>query len=365
MIKYILNITASFIVILICSTSIWSATEKFGVIDRNERWTAENSPYIIVDDLLITANARLVITPGVHILVGKPLSYSSDIHQVDRLDSFTVSIQVQGALKCVGRTDNRITFSAQYANPKQCQWYGIVINTERDDETEIAFCDIGDACNGLTIRQGSPLIRNSIFEFNNVGIVCTGESSPMIYNCIIAYNFTTGVRIQKANPTILNSIIVSNRSDGIWSDQISYITLEYNCIFGNADGNLSGCNPELGIITRVNKNKDSTDFAYNLYVDPIFAGSPADSQAVEYDVSLKTDKSRIKDTTLAKSLHDTLTDSTAIKWMSRSYKRYSLSPYSPCINAGKRGKQFNDIDGSRNNMGIFGGQEFVEFSKKP
>jgi len=349
------------ILMILCS---YSATEKYGIISRNERWSVEESPYIISDDLLIAANARVFVTPGVQILIGQPVSFTTGIPQQDHLDSFTVSITVKGAFKCVGRTNNRIIFSSRYPNLRMSKWYGIIIDSERDDEIEFAFCDVSNAGNAFTVKQGVPLIRNCILEYNNAGVVCTGESNPRIYNCLIAYNFTTGIHIQKANPSILNTIIAFNKNNGIWADKISAATIKYNCIYGNADGNLLNCNPELGIITRVNKNKDSTDFAYNLITDPIFSGSPADSQAVEQDVSLKTDKSRMKDTTLAKVLYDTLTDSTATKWIARDYKRYSLSKYSPCIDAGKKGKQFNDIDGSRNDIGVFGGQEFVDFTKR-
>ena len=351
------------ICLFIIHTNTFGDTEKFGIITRNERWTAENSPYIISDDLLIAENARVTITPGVQILVGKPLSFEHGIEQFDNLDSFTVSIKVRGALKCVGRTDNRIIFSSQSGKLKQSQWYGIILDSKREDETEIAFCDIADACNALTINRGSHMIRNCIFEFNNVGICCKGESSSKIYNCIIAHNVTTGIRIQKANPSIVNNLIVFNSGNGLWSDNLSQVEIEYNCIFGNTDENFSGCNPELGIIKQVNKNKDSTDFAHNLYSNPVFAGSPADSTALEHDVTLQTDKSRVKDTTIAKIFQETLTDSSAIKWMAKNYTRYSLSKYSPCINAGNPKKQFKDMDGSRNDMGIFGGQEFVDFSK--
>ena len=349
--------------IFLFSTSTLCATEKFGIISKNERWTAENSPYIISDDILISENARVTITPGVQILVGKPISFKSGIEQIDHLDSFTISIKVKGALKCVGRSENRIIFSSQPGDLKRCQWYGIILDSERGDEIEVAFCDIGNACNALTVTKGSPLIRNCIFEQNNVGIFCSGKSTAKVYNCIIAHNLTTGIRIQKANPSIVNNIIAFNKGNGIWSDNLSHVDIEYNGISDNVDGNLQGCNPELGVIKRVNKNKDSTDFAHNIYINPIFAGSPADSEAVEKDVSLQTDKSRVKDTTIAKMFHDTLTDSTATKWIARDYKRYSLSKYSPCINAGNPKKQFKDMDGSRNDMGIFGGQEFVGFSK--
>jgi hypothetical protein len=336
-------------------------TERSGVIQKNERWTLENSPYIITDDLLISFNARLVITPGVKVITGKPTAYHSGIEQTDHNDSFSVSIKVEGALKCVGRIDNRITFSSQFRDPRRCQWYGIILNSSREGEVELAYCDIADACKGITIKRGSPLLRNIVFEFNSVGIICTQKSKPRIYNCNIVYNFTSGVIVREANPVLFNNIIAFNKDNGIWSDNVSFITLKYNCIYGNIEGNLLGCDPKFGKLTRLNKNKDSTDFAYNLFNDPVFAGSVADSMAVELDLSLQTDKSRIKDTTIAKIIHTTLSDSIARKWISRDFKRYDLSYYSPCINAGNPGKLFLDLDGSKNDMGIYGGQEFVDF----
>ena len=352
-------IYSNLLFVFLSFTGLFSATDKSGIINKNECWSVENSPYIISDDLLIAENSRVIITPGVEILIGKPVSFMPGIPQIDRLDSFTVSIKVKGALKCVGRVDNRIILTSQYGT----QWYGIILNTERGNETEIAYTDISNACNAINVGKGSPLIRNCILGYNNVGIACTDESSPKIYNCIVANNFTAGILIKKANPSLVNNIIVYNKSNGIWSDNLSQVAIEYNCIFGNTDADLSGCNPELGINKKKNKNKDSTDFAHNLFVNPVFAGSRADSVAVEQDITLQTDKSRVLDTTLAKAFYETLTDSTAIKWISRNYKRYTLSKYSPCINAGKPGKQFNDMDGSRNDIGVFGGQDFVDFSK--
>lgn len=343
-------------------TSLTAATHKSGVITRNERWTAEEGPYIITDDLVIEENVRVIVTPGVHIMVGRPVSYHEDIEQINHVDSFTVSIKIKGSLRCVGRFNNRIIFSAQYAQNERCQWYGIIAANPRKSEIEIAFCDIVDACYGVHVVAGNPLIRNSVLEYNNVGICIGGKSQPTILNCIVAHNATTGIVIDKANPSIMNTIISFNRNYGIWSDNISEITLEYNCIFGNPAGNLSGCNPEFGILIRQNKNKDSTDFAHNIFKNPVFAGSPADSIAAEKDLSLPTDKSKVKDTLIAKVIQETYSDSTAIIRTTKN-KRYSLSRYSPCIDAGKKGKIYDDRDGSRNDMGIFGGQEFIDLSE--
>lgn len=357
--KFILFTALSFIFIQI--SSIEAATEKKGIISKNERWTKEESPYIITDDILITPMARVVITPGVKILVGKPIAYVPGIKQIDNLDSFSVAITVQGSFKCVGRIDNRITFSSLHADSQHCQWYGIVLDNDLENEIEMAFVDVAEACNGITINKGAPLLRNCLLEYNNTGFVLKNNSKPQIYNSIISSNITAGIFIDKSNPTILNSIIAFNRNIGIWSDGISSTTLNNNCIFGNGDKNLYKTDPRYGILTKVNHKKDSIDFASNIFQDPIFAGSPSDSAAIENDLSLQTDKSRIIDTTIAKMVSDTLKDYQAIKVREKNYKRFSLSPYSPCNNSGKKGKPFSNLDGSRNSMGIYGGQEFGDF----
>lgn len=351
----------SIIFLLIFTALAFGATEKKGIISRNERWTIEESPYIITDDLLITPMARVVITPGVKIFVGKPISYIAGIQQEDNLDSFAVSIRVQGSFKCVGRLDNRISFSSLNADSQHCQWYGIILDNELENEIEMAFVDVAEACNGITIKKGAPLLRNCLLEYNNTGLILNNNSAPKIYNSIISSNITTGIYVDKSNPIIFNSIIAFNRNTGIWSDGISRITLNNNCIFGNGGKNLYKTDPRYGILKKVNHNKDSIDFASNIFQDPIFAGSPSDSAAIEKDLSLQTDKSRIKDTTIAKIVQKDLKDEQAKIIREKNYDRFTLSPYSPCINSGKKDKKFQNIDGSQNSMGIYGGQEFGDF----
>ncbi len=338
--------------------SVAALTEKQGVIERDERWTAEEGPYLISDDILVPWNVRLAIAPGTRIFVGKPLAYDERIPQHDDLDSFLVSIKVRGTLSCVGRRNNRIRISARAAGSDHCSWYGILLDSTEAEFTEIAYTDIADACNAITIRKTGPLVRNCVLEYNNIGLYCTGEADPRILNCIAAHNFTAGVRIVEANPTLNSNIIAFNTNNGVWCDGISHVRSAFNCVYGNADGDYLGCNPELGIPVKTNQNGDSVDYAYNLHADPIFAGSRADSLAVEKDVSLPTDRSRIRDTTLAKVVYDSLPDSTAHKRRTARYRRYELSPYSPCRNAGKKGKLYNDVDDTRNDMGIWGGPEF-------
>ena len=130
-----------------------------------------------------------------------------------------------------------------------------------------------------------------VLEFNNIGLACKELARPTLTNNVIVRNFASGVVIEQANPILYNNIIAFNKNNGIWCDRISGIECKHNCVGKNVDGNFLGCDPELGIIKRVNANKDSVDAFFNIIEDPIFAGSSADSAAVEFDIDQPTDKS--------------------------------------------------------------------------
>jgi hypothetical protein len=135
-----------------------------------------------------------------------------------------------------------------------------------------------------------------------------------------------------------NSIIAFNRGNGVWGDNISRITASHDCLYDNRDGLFFNCDPRLGILKRRNARKDSVDGADTLIADPVFAGSSADSVAREKDLSRPTEQSRMRDTTLAHVMAPTPPDSSGVPSPSSStaarLKKYALSRYSPCIDAG-------------------------------
>jgi hypothetical protein len=270
-----------------------------------------------------------------------------------------VALKIEGCLECVGKREKRIVFRSPVSDEGNSLWYGIVFNKVPDNYAEIAFSDISGASNGVIAIDCSPLIRNCIIERSNVGMKCLAKGNFRAYNCVIVNNYTSGVTMQSANPVFYNNIIAFNRNNGVWCDGVSRMTFKYNCVFGNADGNYLDCDPELGVAIKPDKkSRDTLDKYLNVCMNPVFAGSPDDSLAVEKDLSLPTEKSRIADTALAKILHTTLDDSLAIKKRRTPYARYSLSRYSPCINKGNPAKEFNDHDGSRNDIGLYGGPEY-------
>jgi hypothetical protein len=334
-----------------------------GIISKDTRWNADDGPFIIDNDIVITRGIRLTIAPGTRIIINMPQKPDSVVKQIDGIDSGCVSIRVEGILECLGKPEKRIIFTPAKSRTDQYSWYGIVFNRSSDQYTEMSFTDISGAYAGISVKNCSPVIRNTLLEYNHIGINCGINGSAKIINCVIARNFATGIKASESNPCFLNNLIVFNYNLGIWCDGISKIRLEYNCFFGNGDGNFLDCDPEFGLLSKVNKNKDSTDFASNLFRDPVLAGSISDSVAAEHDFKLPTDRSKIRDTLIAKVIYDNLKDSTAAQTRHFSKNKYALSQYSPCRNAGNPSDQYKDSDGSRNDIGIYGGPEFLTAKK--
>lgn len=343
------------------------AAEEYApsVILKDTRWNLEDSPYIIERDLTIERGASLTIAPSVRIIIRKPKLFDTT-SQYDASDSVLVSIRVKGALNCIGKRDQHIQFIPQSTSKNTIGWYGIIFDNAPGNFAEIAFTDIVNAYRAVSVRLSKPVIRNNIIEFNHIGIYCSVNGNAKIYNNIITGNFLAGIHIREANPHIANNIIVNNRNNGVLCDGKSKINFEYNCVYGNSDGDFLDCQPELGVIVRSRKkNAPETDIAHNIYKDPVFKGTRAESDAKAQDLTIPTDMTDVKDTSLANiyyenttSPYDSLIESKA------GVKRFELSRYSPCIESGLPGDDFKNVDKSRNTMGIWGGPEFFVTKEK-
>ncbi|MFP4163582.1 MAG: right-handed parallel beta-helix repeat-containing protein [Chitinispirillaceae bacterium] len=327
-----------------------------GIIDRDTRWSAKHSPYIITGDIVVSPRARLVITAGTEIIVEKQTEADSS-DSFDRADSTLFSIRVNGAISCVGKRKKPIVFRSRKPGLADFTWRGIILDKAVDQYTEIAYTEISGATTAITVNSCSPLIRNNLLENNNVAIHCVKSGSPRIQNNLVVGNFAAGVRVEHCNPEVSNNIIVFNNNLGLWCDNISRVEFTHNCVFGNSDGDFFDCDPELGILAKENDNGDSTDRYGNIHMDPVFSGSPAETRAKELDVNQPTDKKKVKDPELIQIVHSGKKSTSPGKEVGRSdfEGRYSLSKYSPCLHAGAPSKKFRNADGSRNTMGITGG----------
>lgn len=349
---------------LACGGALDAQTKVGGVLSGETHWDIAGNPYIVESDILVPRFAHLAIDPGVKVVINKQRYIPEKIAQFDALDSVSISIRIEGTLACAGRRAKRITFAPAEVGDNRLGWYGMIFDKVNGKFNEIAFADLTGAYYGITARDCNPLVRNSVLEGNNIGVNCLSNGSALVFNCIIANNFAAGVRVQGANPHIANSIITKNRNNGLWCDGVSKIAFEYNCVYANRDGDFLDCDSRFGRRTRVTKSRDSVDFAFNYYHDPVFYGSEADSIAFARDVSIPTDTSKVKNKRIATMVQKKPRDSSFARYRSKIKPRFALSRYSPCVNNGDPASAFKDADGSRNDIGIHGGPEFFVRGKE-
>jgi len=337
-----------------------------GIIERETRWNAEDGPYIIVGDILVTRRASLVIAPGTQIIIKDTSKTEFLTEPFDRADSTLISIRVQGALTAAGRRNNPITFTPQNAGAANFGWRGIIIDEADSRYVEVAFTEISGASTGITIKRSNAIVRNNVIENCNIGIHAMHGGSPHILNNLITSSFAAALKVENSNPQISNNIIAFNKNIGLWCDNSSRIRSRFNCFFDNRDGNFLNCDPELGRLSKVNRNKDSTDAADNIIADPVFTGSPAEARAMALDVNLPTDPSKVKNPELLRIVNsqqaqtaasDENAEEPAVRLSGKN--RFVLSKYSPCFGAGDPNRRFNNPNGKRNTIGPEGGPEFL------
>jgi hypothetical protein len=328
-----------------------------GTLDSGGRWDQGHSPYVVDRTLLIPRRARLFIGPGTTILIS-PKKNTSKM-PADSEGEGGIAIIVKGTLTCAGTIGKRIRFMPSAIGEGSVGWHGIEFRGAGEGN-EIAYTDITGAQDGITVSECRPLIRAAVIERNNIGVNCRRLGSATLKNCVLTGNFVAAIRVAGANPVIENCLIENNPGSGLWGDGNSVVGCSYNCISGNGDGNYLDCDPQLGRMAALNRNGDSVDKAGNLACDPAFAGTMADSLARErYLARSKTAKvgnfEKVKRRMLDFAdlvIHGSMKRPAPAK---EDAGRFSLSPYSPCRNAGDPAPKFNNADGSRNDMGIYGG----------
>lgn len=354
-----------FLTVLCCTLQLPAEKRVGGSIDRDTRWTPEEGPYILVSDIVVPKYRRLTITHGTHIVISNEHQPDTLSYQIDDFDKSKISIKVHGILSCAGRQTDRIIFSsAKEPTGENYDWYGIVFDNPSEDGNEIIYTDITGAYIGVSALGCSPVIRSCIIENNHIGISCQNPGNPSITNSIISCNLLCGVRVTDANPQIISCIFIGNKNNGVWCDGKSEVTLEYNCFWKNADGNFLECDPEFGVLVKKNKHGDSVDIGSNIFSSPVFSGSPDDSLAVLRDLKTPTDSSKVKSTLIADIIQTFQPKQEKPHTEAPPSGRFTLSKYSPCTDAGTPDGKFKDLDGTVNDIGLYGGPEIIVISKQ-
>jgi len=159
------------------TTSASSSTNVSGRISTNTTWTLANSPYIVVDDVVVETDVFLTIEPGVVV------KFSSG-----------KSLIIDGALVAQGNSTHKIAFTSNATTPQPSDWGTIRFrDTSIDQACIIDWAIIEYANAGITLYNSSPKIDNSIMQYNVDGLYSESNGIARIDDSTVLNN-TYGIR---------------------------------------------------------------------------------------------------------------------------------------------------------------------------
>jgi hypothetical protein len=280
--------------------------EQYTVISGNNNTilTISGSPYRVINTILVDSSSTLTIEAGVRI-------YFEDSTQ----------LFVRGKLSCIGNSTTPILFTS-----KNASWKGIQI-TRTSTLSVIQFTIIENV--DLTIKYDT--IRNGAVEVTNAKIV--------IQNSIFRNNKSNnggGLYLDQSNSTITNNIFINNYAVGFGGALLSSSSsnkIVNNTFYNNGSNNYAG---GLLLVSSVIDSVQNNIF----YANTNASGDPRIS-------FFHTDSSHYI------AMYNFLEAANNPNFV--SVTDFHLSISSPCINAGNPDSKYNNVDGTRNDQGAYGG----------
>ena len=176
-------------------------------------------------------------------------------------------------------------------------YIGITVSNSRATINNNRFLCFNAGLNAIEVMSQQPVFINNNLIYSGIftqgGILALNSDSITVVNNTVVTNFT-GIDSRNSNITLMNNIITGNQYNGIASSGTT--TTSYNNVWGNGI-NFYNTTPGTGDISE----------------DPKFSNSAAQD--------------------------------------------FRLLPDSPCKDAGNPDPIFNDLDGSRNDIGMSGGPD--------
>ena len=220
-----------------------------------------------------------------------------------------------------------------------------------------------------TMLQGFTLTNGSEDPQTSYGgaIFCNNNSSPNLFDLHITENTYGGIYCENySSPKIINIVISNNLSGGFRCYGNCNITLENIIISGNSGGAMLCAN--YSDVTLINVTIADN---YDNYHDGISCGD-SDMTIINSIIcnSIYVWSAIQTSSSLSISYSDYIYGEDGIEthnngtyyWLTGNIEddplfieNYRLQNNSPCIDAGDPDSQYNDPDGSRNDMGAYGG----------
>ncbi len=246
-----------FLMILLCLifTKVNSQTYIKGGVYSNTNWTADKSPYIITDTVVIFKEVTLTVESGVSVL----------------FENSKLMI-VRGTLVTTGNQENPVVFSSTSQEPKNNRWKGIIFEMESNADinyTEFSYASVLLNMHDAYGKKYS--FKNSqFFEISDVIKKSSGRNNMIVDSCTFERNIY--VSSYQCRGVILKNSTIRNNKHGfsqIYESQILncdfydnevyalYLAggkIEYNTFINNG-------------LALINWLGDNHSFQYNIVLD--------------------------------------------------------------------------------------------------
>jgi len=176
-------------------------TNVSGRISTNTTWSRANSPYLVVDDVMVETDIFLTIEAGVEV------RFASGKNLI-----------IDGAFIAQGNSTHKITFTSNSATPKLGDWGTIRFrDSSIDNACIIDWAIIEYARAGVTLYRSSPKIDNSTFRFNTDGLYSESEGIARISNAVFHNNTSSGVSgsLSYTTRSEISDSLIQNNAYGV------------------------------------------------------------------------------------------------------------------------------------------------------
>jgi hypothetical protein len=193
-------------------------TNVSGGIYTNTTWTLANSPYIVVDTVVVFPGVTLTIEPGVVVKFAN-----------------NKRLEIRSAtLIAVGTITDSIIFTSNSATPSPGIWNCIYLFNNSTTPSSFNYCKIEYSYRGICFSSDGAAhnITNSVFRYNSNAVFGhTGLAGAAFTNCNFEYNITA---ISLYTAGRYNNCNISNNQNGVGDASGGTNLATYrNCIINN------------------------------------------------------------------------------------------------------------------------------------
>ncbi len=176
------------------------AAQKATVIMEDElsgKLTKDKSPYLLIRNVVVPANAVLEIDPGVTLLV------SGDY----------VSIVVYGQLMVKGTRENPVIIKSAKKDAKQWDWDRIYIRG--NTRSYLNYCIISNSNYGVCVDNGNVTLSECRFIRNSISCVYAYMSEVSISNTEIGSGHIIGINVDRGSSVLVDSGSIRNSNRAV------------------------------------------------------------------------------------------------------------------------------------------------------